>query len=629
MCGIALTVDLDRRGRATPWALARLRHRGPDGDGTFVDPDRDVALEHCRLAIIDPDNPEADQPFSDPSGRWTIVYNGEIFNFRALRSELARRGVRFRTESDTEVLLLGYIHEGERILDRLRGMFAFAIWDRDERELFAARDQVGVKPFYYWLSDGIFAACSEMRPLLAHPSLRGGLDPAGVAQFLAFGNNPGERTLVEDVRRLLPGHCLSIRPGSISVRRYWDALSGPCLRPEGNEVEGLRERLDDAVAASLVSDVPVGLMLSGGIDSSTIASLSVRHARAPELTAYSVAFGRPDDEVAAAARLAGDLGLRHRIVSVTEDEVRTGIEGWLADLDYPTANPTWIASSLIAQAAHGDGIKVLLSGDGGDELFGGYDRWMKYLRFHDTLWARTPKSLRRGVGTVARPLTRGLAGDIARRAGLGGELFVTSRPLHDDLLRRCLGPAGREAAQASPPDAEVAVLRRRFDEAVPDGDYLGWMSYLALRTSLVEDFLQRLDKMGMRSSVEGRVPLLDPELVRWAVGLPQAVKAPRYRQKALLRDAVAPLLPRYVLERPKQGFCPPVGSWVEEAIRSRATPADSPLFDQGILDRRETGGLLGRRRNPFAAWTVTTLLGWVAGNEAALATEPEPAGSRL
>src|SRR4051794_34509200 len=169
MCGIAVNADLRGRGRAVPWALGLLQHRGPDGSGTRESPDRNVVLEHTRLAIIDPENPEADQPFSDPSGRWTIVYNGEVFNFREIRADLERRGVRFETESDTEAVLLGFIHEGERILDRLRGMFAFVVWDRYTGDLFAARDQIGVKPFYYSIRDGIFAACSEVRPLLAYP----------------------------------------------------------------------------------------------------------------------------------------------------------------------------------------------------------------------------------------------------------------------------------------------------------------------------------------------------------------------------------------------------------------------------------------------------------------------------
>ena len=319
MCGFSVSVDVRGSGRARPWALDLLRHRGPDGSGSMHDPTGRVALEHCRLAIIDPANPESDQPFSDRSGRWTIVYNGEIFNFREIRAWLEDRGVVFRTESDTEVVLLGFIEEGERILDRLRGMFAFAVWDSETGELFAARDQIGVKPLYYRLENGLFTAASEVRPLLAREGRAPALDPAGVVEFLAFGCSVGERTVVDGVRRLLPGHLLWLRSGRLDVREYWDVIppegAAPALHRAPAELLAL---LDEAVAASLVSDVPLGLMLSGGIDSSAVAALAARHVPASELTAYSVAFGRADDEVAAAARFARELGLRHRTISLTQ-----------------------------------------------------------------------------------------------------------------------------------------------------------------------------------------------------------------------------------------------------------------------------------------------------------------------
>ncbi len=616
MCGIAAMIDLHGRARAAPWALRALRHRGPDGEGTFTAPDGNVALEHTRLAIIDPDNPAANQPFTDRSGRWTMVYNGELFNFRELRTELERKGVVFVTQSDTEVLLEAFAREGIRILPRLRGMFAFVVYDRTTGEVFAARDQIGVKPFYYGRYNGLFIGCSELRPLLVSPGHQPSFDPAGVVEFLAFGDNPGERTLVDGVRKLLPGQFLRIRNGELRVHEYWDVIPPP---PSGHHAEDaageLLTKLDGAIAASLVSDVPLGLMLSGGIDSSAIAALAVRHVSARELTAYSVAFGRSDDEAEAAARFAHELGITHRVLHVTEDRIRAELESWLTDLDYPTGNPTWIACSFIAGAAAADGIKVLLSGDGGDELFGGYTRWMKYLRFHDTVWARLPSFGRRIAGTAVRPLLGGLAGDIARRASTGAGLFVPSRPFHDDLLHRCLGPAGHRAARSYPPEKIVDDLRRVFDERMPDGDYLAWMSYIALKTKLVEDFLQRLDKMGMRHSVEGRVPLLDPDVATWALSLPQAMKVPGFREKDLLRRAVAPVLPAYVLNRRKQGFCPPVASWCEQLLANRSARTTGPLFESGLLSPDCSFFLeQQRRRNPFALWTLRLLIEWSEKN---------------
>ena len=357
-------------------------------------------------------------------------------------------------------------------------------------------------------------------------------------------------------------------------------------------------------------------MLSGGLDSSTIAVLAARLGRPADLTAYSVSFGLPDDESSAAARLARDLGIRHREIMVTEQTVAEGFDDWLADLDVPCANPTWVAVSHIARAVRQDGGKVLLSGDGGDELLGGYSRWMTYLRFYERGWRHAPTSMRQLVGLTAKPFARGLAGDIARRARDGGELFVGSRPFHDDDLAACLGPAGRAALEAAPPEEPVAELRSRFDERMPAGsDYLDWMSYLSLKTSLAEDFLVRLDRMGMAESVEGRVPLLDPKLVEWAFRIPQSRKVPGFQQKVLMRSAVGSLLPDYVLDRPKQGFCAPVGDWASALLGQRRIEG-SALVDEGLISPVAFDHLRTRRtvKASFAFWSLGTLASWCEKN---------------
>ncbi len=591
-----------------------MRHRGPDDSGVFTGEGGDLDIEHCRLAIIDPENPEAAQPFGDPTGRWQLAYNGELFNYRELRGELKGRGVRFTTDSDTEVVLQSFIAHGEKAFTRFKGMFALVIWDRETGEVVCARDQVGVKPLYYCLTDGLFVAASEMRTLLGHPAVRPRLDPEAVVEYLAFGHVAGDRTLVDGVRKLSPGHTLRLRGGQLHVAEYWDLLPpGTALSPDSLE-QDLLHLLDEAVAASLVSDVPISLMLSGGLDSSTVAVLAARHVRPSELTAYSVGFGLPTDETDAAARLASDLGMRYRELLLTEDALRASFDGWLENLDVPSADPTWIALSHIAQAVHDDGMKVLLSGDGGDELFGGYDRWMKYLRFHEHVWRRAPRAVRKIAGTAARPLLGGLAADIARRASEGGHLFVGSRPFHDDDLGRCLGPVG-QAAATRPPEGPVEALHARFDARFPDGDYLARMSYIAFKTSLVEDYLARLDKLGMVHSVEGRVPLLDPAVAAWAFRVRQRDKVSGFEQKALFRRAVSSLLPDYILERPKQGFCPPVADWAESLLVERL-PKDSPLFEQGLVapdavDRLRRDGSVG---GSFALWTLGTLMMWTDRN---------------
>jgi asparagine synthase (glutamine-hydrolysing) len=619
MCGIGVSLDTDGRRRAVPWALPLMRHRGPDGEGVLALEDAGIVFEHCRLAIIDPSNPEADQPFTDPTGRWVLVYNGELFNFRQLRAGLERRGIRFRTNSDTEVVLQSFLADGEEALTRFRGMFAFVIWDRETGELVAARDQVGVKPLYYSFTDGLFVAASELRTILHHPALRPKLDLEGVVEYLAFGYTLGERTLIEGIHKLEPGHALRLRDRRLETIEYWDALPPEGMSSDGRSQSELEEELvallEESVSAAMVSDVPVSLMLSGGLDSSTVAVLGARASKPSELTAYSVSFGLESDESPAAARLATDLGIRHRELVLTHEDLRLSFESWLAGMDIPSANPTSVAISHIARAVHEDGTKVLLSGDGGDELFGGYNRWMKYLRFHDQLWGRFPRPLRRIAGGASAPFLNGLAGDIARRAREGGDLFVGSRPFHDDDLDRYLGPTGREAAAAGGPERWIERLRERFDNRFPGADYLTWMSYASLKTNLVEDYLARLDKLAMRESVEGRVPLLDPVLVRWAFTVPQKRKVNGFEQKALFRRAVARVVPPYVTERPKQGFCPPVAGWAQTLL-SDSLNGSSALADEGIVAPSAIEQLQQKPStgDAFALWTLGTLMAWCDRN---------------
>ena len=587
-----------------------LAHRGPDSSGVETSHDGNVVLEHTRLAIIDPDNRDADQPFWDPTRRWAMTYNGEVFNFREIRAALEAEGVQFRTDSDTEVVLLGFIRWGERVLDRLIGMFAFVVWDSRTGDLFAARDQIGVKPLYYFARNGMFAAASEVRALLAHPNSPSDLDRVSVVEFLAFGNNFGDRTVIDGISKLPPAHYLRLQGDTLTVTKYWDVLPTAGAGGTAEWLSELRARLDTAVEASLVSDVPVGLMLSGGLDSSAIAALAVQHVDARALTAYSVSFGLPDDESEVAARLAQDLGIRHRTLVLSEREVQDEFDSWLTSIDYPSGDPTWIATWIIARAAREDGIKVLLSGDGGDELFGGYNRWMKYLRFHDHVWRRTPRVAKRIAGRAARTHAHGLAADIARRAATDGHLFVPSRPMHDDVLRMVLGSEGQRVLAEQPPELLLEPVARAFSFGGGDGDYLAWMSYVSLKTTLVEDFLQRLDKMGMQHSVEGRVPLLDPRLAAWAFSIPQQAKVGRFEQKRLFRKAVTGVVPSYITDRPKQGFSPPVATWVETLLAGRTSASASQLVDAGLV-RADVQNVLAQRGHSYAAWTLGTLSTWL------------------
>lgn len=611
MCGIAASVDTRFPARARPWALPFLRHRGPDGEGTCEF--SGAALEHCRLAIIDPENHQADQPLGESGGRWTIVYNGELFNYKELRTELQAQGVRFRTDCDTEVVLAWFSRFGVASLNRLEGMFAFAVWDNDLRELFVVRDQIGVKPVYYYQAESLLLVASEVQPLLKHPAVPSRLDSQSAVEFLAFGHSLGDTTIVAGVRKLEPGHFLHFRNSQLTVGRYWDALPQIAKPTSVSEnADCVASLVGSAVRAATTSDVPIGLMLSGGIDSTTIAAHVARASGTAVVRTYSVGFGRDDDETDVAARLAYELGFSHRSVHLSDRDFSDELGPWLESLDYPISNPTAIAVSAIARSAREDGIKVLLSGDGGDELFGGYTRWMRYLQAHE-LWKRVSPRVRPSAGRVAAKHARGLPGDIARRAAAGRELFVPSRPFHDDLLERCIG----ERARRDIDDlvyANVDRIHERYVQLAPTDDYLTWMSYVSLKTYLVDDYLLRLDLMGMRNSVEGRVPLLDVRLTEKAFGIPQRDKVGRFEQKSLFRTAVRPMLPAYIASRPKQGFCPPATEWADRAA-SIVGGGKGLLWDSGLLrsDTQSAIDTRGRDR-PFALWTLSILSAWANSN---------------
>ena len=531
------------------------------------------------------------------------------------------RGVQFRTDSDTEVVLNALVLDGPEALKRFRGMFALLLWDAETRVLLAARDQIGVKPLYYTVSQGAFVAASELRTLIAHPAVKPELDPANVVEYLSFGFVAGAGTLLDGVFKLEPGHFLVVKDGAVRVAEYWDALSAEqTLSPTGGATRwrSCVKRSMRRLSGSLVSDVPVSLMLSGGLDSSAIAALATHHVPAARSDRLLGLVRSPDGRIGCRRSSRG----RSRHAAPRDPAHRESL--W--PRGSTSGSPTWISrrrtqpgspcrASLPRSPA--DGNKVLLGGDGADELFGGYNRWMTYLRFHDRYWSRIPAIGRRVIGLGARPFARGLAGDIARRARNGGQLFVGSRPFHDDDLRRYLGPVAREAARAEAPESHVEALRERFDTRRPGGDQLAWMSYVALKTDLVEDYLVRLDTMGMRHSVEGRVPLLDVDLVELCIlAVPEsqggatiraegAVPAGGFFVSAHLHHRA---VPSRVSARPS-----PTGR--RRLLRSRVG-SPTRLIERGLITP-DAVELLSRRRSvkaSFALWALGTLSVWCDTN---------------
>ncbi|MCS6915055.1 MAG: asparagine synthase (glutamine-hydrolyzing) [Myxococcales bacterium] len=583
MCGIAGRVRYDRSecSEVLQRMAQRLRHRGPD-HMAVVDLDGVAALAHTRLAIIDL-SPLGNQPMTDESGRYTISYNGEVYNFQQLRRELQAAGYRFRSQSDTEVVLCAYVHLGPRAFERFDGMFALAIWDRKERELVLARDRFGEKPLYYYLGpDGALTFASEVHALLSDETIARAARPsvAGLTHYFALGYTLAPLTLYQGIAKLEPATYLRFRDGRIrEKRRYWEYRD--CFVPRRAEpvrevAAQLLHLLDRAVQERLVSDVPIGAFLSGGVDSSGVVALARRHLPY-ELHTFTIGFPeRSYDEASDAQRVADHLRTVHheRTLRLRErGRISSAIDRAIAAYDEPFSDTSLIPTVEVSRSA-ARFVKVVLSGDGADELLAGYptyqaDRLMVHAAripsrvraMAAAVLARMPQSGRRrmGIGLKLRRLGRGLAAD-PRYA------HYAWRELHSEQERIALiGSEHAEEVRASHP---FFVFQRYYDE-VAELDWLSQHLYVDSKTWLPDDILVKVDRATMAASIEARAPYLDVELAAFAASIPAHLKVRGMQGKVILKEALKSLLPRETLRKRKAGFNAPIGAalcqdWVDE-----------------------------------------------------------------
>jgi len=569
VCGIAGFVESSAAAASTKEDDAKrligrmcdvIRHRGPDDEGTFVD--RGVALGMRRLSIIDLST--GHQPIGNEDGSIQVVFNGEIYNFRELRRDLEQSGHRFATSTDTEVIVHAYEEWGADAIARLRGMFAIAIWDASARQLLLARDRIGIKPLYYSLIGQRLYFGSEIKSLLCAPDVPRTLDFAALDHYLSFLYTPRDGSIFKGISKLPPGHHLTWHEGLATIRPFWQFPNLECFDgDEADAVAALRTVLKDAVRAHLVSDVPVGAFLSGGIDSSLVVGLMAEACSEPVRT-FSIGFDEPAfDELAHARRVARHFGTDHHEF-VVRPKAYDLLDQLISHFDEPFADasaiPTWYVSAIARQH-----VTVVLSGDGGDELFGGYDRYLPQQRIaaFDRV---SPASLRPVAGAVARCMPHGLRGkNFLRHVGRDerGRYLDAIRFFADDEKTALL--SGEVVAELGAQRAE-ARLARHFDGA----ENLPWTSQMMrfdAVTYLPEDVLTKVDRMSMAHSIESRVPLLDNEVISFASSLPAAFKIRNGRRKHILKEAAATLLPRDLLDRPKQGFAVPLGVWFQGKLR--------------------------------------------------------------
>ena len=585
-----------------------LAHRGPDEEGFHLDPPAGLGIR--RLSIIDPEG--GHQPVGNEDGSVWAVLNGEIYNYRSLRSELAARGHRFRTAGDTEVIVHLYEELGGRCVERLRGMFAIGVWDRLRSRLTLARDRLGIKPLYYAEAAHRFIFASELQAILELPEVDRQLNWCAVDRLFTFLTTPLSESIIAGIEKLPPGHLLTAAPGGgTTLEKYWDPVFQPDYsRSADSFAETLRELLEESVRLHRVSDVPVGAFLSGGMDSSAVVALMARQG-ATRFKTFSVGFSEADySELEDARRIARQFGTEHHEMVLGPD-VSDLIVDLSRFLDEPfgdsSAIPTYAVSALAARH-----VKVVLSGDGGDELFAGYDKYQVEKR--ERPFRLLPGLVRRAMGFAARRWPRGVrGGNRLHHLALAG----TQRTLDSCTLFRQeeKGKLFREEvldrlAGHDPSRQEAELL------ASQDGHWLSALQYVDLKTYLPLDILTKVDRMSMAHSLEARVPLLDHKLVEFAATIPPELLLRGKTGKLLFRRALSGVLPEATLTKAKHGFAVPLGRWLREGLgdfardlliseRSRRRLIFDPAYVERLLERHRHGEDLS-----LQLWTLLSFELW-------------------
>jgi len=631
MCGIAGIFNFASTATDDQPIATRMRdamvHRGPDAYGLYQNPDKRVVLAHRRLSIVDLSD-AGRQPMSNEDGRVWITFNGEIYNHQLHRAPLIERGHRFRSRSDTETIVHLYEEFGDDCVTRLDGMFAFAIWDEQRRSLLLARDRLGKKPLYYTVTGGRLLFASEIKALLQHPDVARDLDLQALDYFLTFSNTPAPSTLFRNIYKLPAAHTLLFKAdGTHKTRRYWSPLDGPAWPANnGNEsVEHVRELLTSAVNKRLMSDVPIGAFLSGGIDSSTNVALMSRLVSEP-LRTFSIAFegfGETENfhDIPYARAVARQFGCNHQEVVVTSEDCKRALPQLVYQQDDPIGDPACLPMHFVSRAAKQHGVTVVLVGEGSDEVFGGYEDMARLISGYTGKWrplTALPRAVRQAAYAMAR--TCGMSDgrvDVLRRAALDQPFYWGLDVVFNDTEKHRLYRGGRAPVDGGGAAAVLQAYYRELVERRPAADFLQQMSFVELSNRLPELLLMRVDKFSMAHSLEARAPFLDHELVSYALSLPQHAKIGDNVTKRVLKQAVTGILPDEVVNRRKQGFrvplpewlSGPLAGWAEERLFSPTSRQLDFLDFEYIrsLWQRHTSG---QSDQSFDLWCLINVFAW-------------------
>ncbi|MGA7410090.1 MAG: asparagine synthase (glutamine-hydrolyzing) [Bryobacteraceae bacterium] len=598
MCGICGKLTFEQDDEVSPALvsamLSTITHRGPDGEGIHVSPQ--VGLGHRRLAIIDLSG--GAQPLSNEDGTVWISFNGEIYNYLELRENLLRRGHQFRTKSDTEVIVHLYEEMGEACVEKLRGMFAFAIWDARQRILLLARDRVGIKPLYYHLNDRSLVFGSEIKAILADPEVNAELRPEMIDRFLTFFYMPGEDTLLRNIQKLGPACYMVVKDGRATIRKYWDLNFSPADRTFRDASDELEAILEESVRLHMISDVPVGFLLSGGVDSTAVLGFAAGKTDHP-LSSFTLGFDAPGiiDERPYAQLAAKAYGSEHHELTITSGQFRDFLPKYVWHMEEPVCEPPAIALYYVSKLAK-DHVKVLLSGEGGDEAFAGYQNyrsllWMERLK---NVLGPLRSASSSAVGGVNRLLKNGKLAKFGPLLDIPLDQYYygrTSGPLayfnghNRDNLYTTQFARDTNKSQSLKVVADYLINTAGFDT-------LSKMLYVDTKTWLTDDLLLKADKMTMANSVELRVPLLDHKLLEFAASLPSKFKIHGFTTKYIAKRVLEKRVPEPIIKRRKAGFPVPYGAWLRTEMKEWLFDLllDPQTINRGYFNRSAVENLL-------------------------------------
>lgn len=622
MCGICGILNFDRERKVDEKVLramcATLIHRGPDDDGFYISDN--VGLAMRRLSIIDIEGGR--QPIFNEHRNAVVVYNGETYNFRELRQELESKGHHFTTRSDTETIVHLYEEYGDRCVEKMNGMFAFALWDKVKRRLLLARDRLGVKPLFYYTDGHRLIFGSEIKAILEEGTVPREVDPIGLHHFLSLDYVPRQFTLFRRIRKLLPAHILTVEDGRVTISRYWslpEPQSSPRLIPTTSLADELIERLLESVRLRLVSDVPLGVFLSGGIDSSLITALATKANKGPVST-FSIGFEEESFSELPYARLTAQQHNSHHHELIVKCEVEDLLPKLVWHSDEPSADSSAIPTYFLSKFAR-QHVKVIVSGDGGDELFGGYETYAAYNVAR--IYRLVPRLLRRGVRWAAHRLPvseKKVSFEYkAKRFTDGVEMeplrahFWWNGTFNEEQKRWLYMPElAKEVAKV-----DTMEVFRECLPTNPDDDFLAALMHVDIHTYLVDDILVKVDRMSMANSLEVRTPFLDYTFVEFAAPLPSSLKVKGLKKKLLLKLAAKPFVPRKNIYRKKQGFSIPITTWLKTRLRPVLEEAlsEERLRSQGLFRPEAVRELVrqhmvGQANHGFSLWGLMVISLW-------------------